>query len=238
MSLAQKLAEVTAAVRHPPQSGHNKFHRYDYSTRDDIFGAIRGELASRGIVVVPSVEEVIHGDTSRVSKSGAAIVRFNVRVRILITDGDEEYVSLWWGESHTEDDKGIQQAVTQALRFWATNTFMLLDGSDEQLYGQPGTQTTSGGPGGPPNVNREAASSSATEAKSAIAARLKSLGFELDDVKGFFGYIAESDKSPSIDDVHPGKLKVWADRIAKAADEDVKTKVATALKTVGAQEAA
>lgn len=236
-TLAQKIAAVTAAVKHPPQSGHNKFHNYKYSTRDDIFGVIRGELAERGVAVLPSVMSVERDSTGRTSKSGAVTMRFAVRVSIVMVDSEtgEEAEQIWEGESHTEDDKGVPQAVTQALRFWATNTFMLLDGSDEQMYGKPGTQAPTSSSSGPPpqKVNRQQASAGATDAKSHMAARLKGLGFELDDVKAFFAYIADSDDAADIDAVHPGKLKMWADRMNNASDEQVNEKVKVALKTVG-----
>lgn len=239
-SLAQKIAAVTAAVKHPPQSGHNKFHNYRYSTRDDIFGVIRGELAARGVAVMPSVMSVERLPTGRKSKSGAETIRFVVRVSIVLVDSEsgEDSEQVWEGESHTEDDKGVPQAVTQALRFWATNTFLLLDGSDEQMYGQAGTQTPSGPP--PPNVHREPAppSDAGTEAKGQMAARMKALGYELDDVKAFFAFIAMRDGSPWIDAVHPGKLALWAERMAGGTDAAIKTKVDEALQEMRAQEAA
>lgn len=221
VSLAKKLAEVVSAVKHPPQSGHNKFHRYDYSTRDDIFGVIRGELSKRGVVIVPSVEEVVHHDTGRVSKGGAATVRFNVRVRIIITDGEEEYVSAWWGESHTEDDKGIQQAVTQALRFWATNTFMLLDGSDEQMYGQAGTQTD--------NVRREESGPTLKGAKVALANRLAGLGYDADQQRAFAAYVASSQSVSNIDEVPADKLQRLVDSMVALDDAAARAKVNTII---------
>ena len=54
-SLTRKLADVMAAVERIPKNGRNEFHKYDYATEADIVAAIRGELASRGVMLIPSI---------------------------------------------------------------------------------------------------------------------------------------------------------------------------------------
>ena len=55
-SLIVKLAEVMAAVERIPKRGHNDFHHYDYATEADIAATVRAELASRHIMLIPSIE--------------------------------------------------------------------------------------------------------------------------------------------------------------------------------------
>jgi hypothetical protein len=224
-SLARKISEVTAAVKHPPQSGFHKFNKFHYSTRDDIFGVIRGELAQRKVAVLPSILSVRHEDTGRTTKSGNPISRIVVRVSVALVDSEsgEEFEQTWEGESHTDDDKGVQQAVTQALRFWATNTFMLLDGSDEQLHGNAGTQNET--------VHRQSADSPADT----IKARLKRLGFSDQQQNGFLQFIATTENVGSIADVHPGRLQMWASRMNASPDNEARDKV---LNVLNEQEAA
>ena len=57
-SLIRKLTEVMAAVGRVPKRGRNDFHKYDYATEADIVDAIRGELASRGVMLIPEILDV------------------------------------------------------------------------------------------------------------------------------------------------------------------------------------
>lgn len=229
-SLAAKIADVMASVKHPPQSGRHKYHNYSYSTRDDIFGSIRDELASREVAVFPQVLSVERRPTGKQTKNGDEIVCIAVTVSVNLVDSetDERFEQLWQGEAHTDDDKGVQQAVTQALRFWATNTFMLLDGSDEQMYGKPGTQSGSSR-GNASSVRRKKATPTPADSATAIRKRLVSLDFEPDQIKLFEAYIAGVEEVDTIGDVHAGRLRLWARRIEDASDEDVRGKVLDAI---------
>lgn len=217
-NLAKKISEVIAAVKHPPQSGHNKFHGYSYSTRDDIFGVIRHELAARGVAVLPEVVEVIREGGDKVG----GMTRIIVKLRVTLADGEsgETATQAWEGESHTKDEKGVQQAVTQALRFWAVNTFMLLDGSDEQMYGQPGTQTsqTHAQP-----VHRQSAPPA--DPREGLRKRLAALNFNSEAFARFGAYIARVERVAAFEDVPRSRLNVWLNRMSLTDDVQAAAKI-------------
>ncbi|MFU8807231.1 MAG: ERF family protein, partial [Bradymonadaceae bacterium] len=216
MSLAKKIAEVMLAVKSPPQTGRNKFLGYQYSTRDDIFGVIRGELGKRGVAVLPEVLSVVREPTGRTTKSGAETMRVNVEMAVTLIDGEsgEERRQLWAAEAQTEDEKGVPQAITQGLRFWAVNTFLLCDGSDEQMYGEPGTQVGAGQP-----VHRKEAPP--TNPRQAIIDRLRGLLYNDESIAAFGGYVARFEKAAHFNDVEPGRLMVWAGKLKAMSDQDV-----------------
>jgi hypothetical protein len=219
MTIAQKLADVTASVRQPPQSGRNTYHNYDYSTRDDIFGVIRGELSSRGVAVLPSIEDVQRTNTGKTTKSGLPIVNTLVTVKILLVDAEsgESLQQTWQGEAEGEDDKNVPKAVTQALRFWATNTFMLLDGSDEQMYGQPGTQSAP-----QRNVRRQESSEPVTvENQTArIVKVLNGAGFNDQQAEMYLDHIAKKEGAQDVSALPAARLKSWADGLQRRAAAD------------------
>lgn len=210
-TLTRKLAEVVSAVKHPPKSGNNKFHKYDYSTRDDIFGAVRGELASRGVSIFPEVLEVV-----RCPVAPGEMNRVIARMRITLCDSEtgENFAQLWEGESHTKDEKGVPQAVTQALRFWAVNTFMLLDGSDEQLHGNVSTPAQ--------NVQRQ---EPPTNPLADLASLLKGLGYDADQVKTFGAGLAIMEETENIQAIPEARLRVLADNLSSRPEAEAKSSI-------------
>lgn len=220
MSIAKKKADIIRAVKSPPQSGYNSFNKYKYSTRDDIFVVVRGELAQRNLAISTSILSVDHQLTGKKTKSGLDTMRIVVEMRISIEDGDtdEKEHHTWFAEAQTEDEKGIPQAVTQGMRFWLVNTFLLCDGSDEQLHGAAGTQVDS------QPVHRKEAPPA--DPRQAIFERLRGLRYSDDGIARFCGYVAQAEKVTLFNDVDPGRLMIWAGRLKAMSDKDIQDRMA------------
>ena len=58
MTLAGKLAEVTAAISNIPKTGRNTAQNYDYVTDADVSNTIRNELCKRGVATVTGVHTI------------------------------------------------------------------------------------------------------------------------------------------------------------------------------------
>lgn len=218
MELAQKLADIIQKIRQPAKSGTSNFPTFEYSTRDDIFAVIRDELAKRGIAICPSTTIHSVDPTGETTSSGKKEMRVRVELRVLLIDGEsgETLESTWVGESKTADDRGLQQAATQAIRFWATNTFLLMDGSGEQSY----ANKTSGSS---QNVHRQEASTQ--NPQKAISDRLEGLGFSKKQINTYLnGYIADIYGVESVEQVPPHKLHKWADGMARTDDDEARDK--------------
>lgn len=228
-TLGKKIAEVIANVSHPPQSGTHDYMGYDYSTRDDIFGVIREELASRGVVALPSVELLNLDECGKTSKGRVqyrALV--NVTVQLVCGETGESTTQKWCGEAITTEDKGIPAAATQAIRFWAVNTFMLLDGSDEQIYGNPGTQKGRSQTSNH-NINRRQSPPSEEDDRARIANRLRQLDFNDKQIASFGNYIASVEEVGNFDDVPATRVRVWADQVCSTGDDEVRNRILNAL---------
>lgn len=230
-TLANKIADVIRSVKAPAQSGYHTFNRFHYSTRDDIFMAIRGELASRGVAAIPSVE-LLSLESAGETKRGGSQMRALVRVTMTLIDSEsgETLTQQWVGEAVTSDDKGIQGAATQAIRFWAVNTFMLCDGSDEQIYDKPGTQATA--PAKNHQVKREEAPPA--DPRRALVKRLYDLGLSEEQAKLFGGFIAKHENVESARQVSDARMRMWLDRLKSKADDDARQSVLSALEQMAA----
>ena len=95
-SLATKLAEVMGEVVRVPKRGRNEFHQYDYATEADISDAVREGLASRHVILIPSVTSIERAPLAP-SKTGGERTLTTVHVQITIYDGDsDDLIVIQW----------------------------------------------------------------------------------------------------------------------------------------------
>lgn len=211
--IAKKISEVIATVKQPMKSARNQHLKYDYSTKDDIFEVVREAMAKKNLAIAPSMELVERIEGAK-TKSGAIQFMSRIRLTVIIIDGDsgESLTTTWEGESITSDDKGLPQAATQAMRFWAINTFMLMDGANEELsQGDTVARKES-------VIVQEAPPA---DVLAAIETRVRRLRFTDDQLEEYLSYIARKEKADSIDDVPEHKLLAWHNRMEKRDDRDM-----------------
>jgi hypothetical protein len=133
-TLAAKLAEIMNEVESVPKRGRNDFHKYDYATEADIAGAIRGGLARRSIMLLPSV--TAWKDETRTSgeRNDKSKTITTVDMVFSFIDGDtKERLDLpWVGRGEDSSDKGIYKALTGALKFFLMKAFLIPTGDDPE----------------------------------------------------------------------------------------------------------
>lgn len=120
-SLVTKLAEVMALVHRVPKRGRNDFHKYDYATEADIVEAVRGGLAERGVLLVPSVQQV--------TKEGD-IVR--LLTRYTFTDGTSALPFDIPSEGQDKGDKAVYKALTGGTKYALLKFFLIPTGDDPE----------------------------------------------------------------------------------------------------------
>jgi hypothetical protein len=229
MGIADKLALVE--VPQPDRSGWNDHGKYKYATRDDIFAVLRPALHKAGLGVMVSsrlVERVRHEDTR--NGKGQWHVHVEVSITLVDSESDEEIKAVWAGEKVSSDDRAIQGAITQAVRSWATNTFMLI-GVDEGTYVQTPDDDA-------PQVNREAGpqtrqATSLDELKQLISG----LGFGPDEVTEYLRYVANTENCGRIESVAPARIDVWLTKMKTVSPDELKQRIGAKIGHQG-QEAA
>jgi hypothetical protein len=128
-SLIAKLAEVMASLKHVPKRGRNDFHKYDYATEADIADAVREGLASRGIMMIPSVQSVTWREVE-VKSGKQAIATLTVLYRF--TDGTQDLEFVMVGEGQDSGDKAIYKAMTGATKYALLKFFLMSTGDDPE----------------------------------------------------------------------------------------------------------
>lgn len=120
-SLVSKLADVQAAIGVIAKTGRNTFQNYSYAEEAAIVEAVRGELAKRSIMVLPSILSVTREDTLT-----------TIKTSYTITDGDsgESLTCEWAGTGSDKQDKGLYKAVTGSLKYFLLKTFLMPTGDN------------------------------------------------------------------------------------------------------------
>lgn len=123
VGLFVKLAQVMAAVQRVEKKGRNEFHKYDYATEADIVEAVRGALAERSVVLLPSVDEVTVNGTLT-----------TLAMTFTFVDGETGEVreSKWIGCGDDRGDKGAYKAMTGAVKYFLLKTFLIPTGDDPE----------------------------------------------------------------------------------------------------------
>lgn len=136
ISLVKKLAEVMAAVDRVAKRGRNDFHRYDYATEADIAAAIRQELASRSVLLVPAIT----GESRvPVGEKGEVLTTLDMEFTFYDGDSQEQITRPWKGYGTDKGDKGGYKAMTGGEKYLLLKTFLIPTGDDpEQDDKKPG----------------------------------------------------------------------------------------------------
>lgn len=127
-SLSAKLAEVMGAIQSVGKDGENTFHHYDYATESAIVTAVRGHLAERGVILIPSIEQCDQAGTLT-----TLVFKFT------FVDGEtgEVHEARWIGTGDDKGDKGAYKAMTGAVKYFLLKTFLIPTHDDPE--GDTGT---------------------------------------------------------------------------------------------------
>ena len=125
LNLTQKLCQVMATVDRIPKTGRNDFHGYNYAEEAVIVEAIRQELASRNVMLYPSLQQ-----TGAITVEGGITT---VMMTYTFVDGDsgETMESAWAGQGQDSGDKGLYKAYTGAQKYFLLKTFLMPTGDEK-----------------------------------------------------------------------------------------------------------
>lgn len=225
-SLAQKLVEIRRTIQDPVKHGYNDYYKYDYATKDDIFAVLRTALGEVGVAAIPSQDSVRFTD---VGSKGERSVVVEMTITLVDEKSGETFTQHAIGESHTKDEKGIPQATTQALRFWAINTFQLLDGEIEYMEDGGGSPVKD-------NVHRQPAPPNREECIEEIRFRFDELGFSEKQEFAVIDGICEHEGVDGLRDLTEARIRVYWDVIVGNDPDEARERIMKMLQR--AEEAA
>lgn len=134
--LAAKLLRVVKATTGVPKTGWNAFHKYHYTTEEDLIVALRKPLTEAGLAVFFSCDGP-PTDTERPTRNGTTVVT-TVAVRFTVIDSEsgESMTGVVYGRGEDPTDKGVYKAYTGAQKYFLQKLFMLSTGDDPERDGE------------------------------------------------------------------------------------------------------
>jgi hypothetical protein len=151
-TLAAKLAEVMKAVERIPKNGYNEFHKYRYAMEADIVEALRGELSSRGVLLLPAVHAEFR---TPVGEKGSAVTALEMSFTFLDVATDERIALPWRGWGSDKEDKGGYKAMTGAEKYFLLKFFLIPTGDDPEGEQAPAKGQRRQQPAPPPQRRQE-----------------------------------------------------------------------------------
>lgn len=118
-----KLVDVMGEIGRVEKRGYNSFHKYSYVTESDLTDVLREKLASRGVIIIPSLQSVQHDDTLTTASMTFTLVDSET--------GEREAVP-WAGCGDDKGDKGLYKAYTGALKYFLMKLFLVSQGDDPE----------------------------------------------------------------------------------------------------------
>lgn len=127
--LVAKLAEVMAAVERIPKRGWNDFHKYHFATEADIAEALRTELASRNVMLIPGISGM---EREKVGEKGQVLTTLFMSMTFFDAETGETIERPWLGAGTDKEDKGAYKAITGGEKYFLLKTFLIPTGDDPE----------------------------------------------------------------------------------------------------------
>lgn len=134
-SLVKKLAEVMGGMERIPKSGYNDFHKYRFVLESDVLDAVRKALAERHVILITSITGREFYPATPPEKQHKTVLA----VKFVFIDGEsgERLEFGGFGEANDGQDKGVNKAITAALKYGLLKFFLMSTGDDpDQHEGQ------------------------------------------------------------------------------------------------------
>ena len=129
--LYSKIELVANAIGALEKDGNNSFSRYKYITHEAVTTAIRPLLVSHSLSVVMDIEDYNERDfETKNSKGEIKVTTRTVMIcRFYITDTETGYQEShrWIGAEQDNGGKSMQQAATQANKYFLFKLFKITD---------------------------------------------------------------------------------------------------------------
>lgn len=126
-----KLSKILSEVGSIEKRGKNTAQNYAFVRAEDVYDRVRVLLVEHGVMLVPSVVEVIPsvGKTSK----GADLIMRDVVVELTFTDVEsgDSLTSRWAGAgSDSGGEKGLYKAFTGAMKSFLLSLFLVPSDTD------------------------------------------------------------------------------------------------------------
>lgn len=128
-----KLHKIMTEVDYIQKDKSNSFHGYRYASEQAIKEALHASLVKHSVIFVP-VSVTITGRTDYTSDKGkrSSLTDVLVKYRFLDVESGESVEGECAGTGDDNADKGTYKAITGAIKYILTSTFLIPTGDDPE----------------------------------------------------------------------------------------------------------
>lgn len=126
-TIYEKLFSIMEAIETIHKDGYNDFHKYPYATEKAIKQAVRKELINNKLLFlsqIKSTEIIMIGEKS--------VTKLLLDVQFLDIENNEAINLSFEGTGEDKGDKGLYKALTGAIKYALTTTFLIPTGDDPE----------------------------------------------------------------------------------------------------------
>ena len=127
-SLYKRMAQAMAQLKRLPKRGQNKHFNYMYVTDSDVLDAVRGALGGVGIAFFNDLVDMEQDGNRTLITLDATFADGETGASVTVT---------WAGEALDSQDKGINKALTGAVKYGLLKTLLASTGEDDPDGEQP-----------------------------------------------------------------------------------------------------
>lgn len=142
--LYRKIAKVYETVRYIQKDKRNSFHGYNYASEAAIKTALHEAFIDEGLILLPpqitEIRDEVRDGEGKDGREGKKTCLTTIKVAFAIADTStgEEMRGELYGRGVDPQDKGVYKALTGALKYFLTSTFLIATGDDpEESNEQP-----------------------------------------------------------------------------------------------------
>lgn len=126
----KKFNKVLEAAGYVQKRGYNSHHKYYYTTEADLINEVRPLLVKHGLSLNIKVSDYIRN---------GSLTTVKVSIELVDIDTGWGEASVFYGEGHDSQDKGVYKAYTGAMKYFLMKSLLIPTGDDpEQEVGANG----------------------------------------------------------------------------------------------------
>ena len=135
LSLFQKLHKIMTEVGYLKKDKRNDFQKYNYLSEEQVKTKLHELFVKHGIIFTVNVIDM---DVQRVVSGGKDKATTGISVEYAFTDTDTAYTldGTFTGYGEDAGDKGLYKAITGAIKYILTTTFLIPTGDDAEKHSE------------------------------------------------------------------------------------------------------
>jgi hypothetical protein len=132
-NIYQKLHAIMEAIAFIEKDKRNEFHKYNYASEEAIKKAVHSQLVANRVIFLVDVEDFKRVDYITKKQERSTLTEVYINYSFTDIDTLEKITGRFVGTGDDNADKGTYKAITGAIKYILTSTFLIPTGDDPEV---------------------------------------------------------------------------------------------------------